>query len=157
MDVLDVGWQNKSQRGSPQERGGALQFDIPIFDFGGAARAQAKALYLQSVNRTASIVVDAHSQVREAYAGYRTAYDLARHYRDEVVPLHKRISEENVLRYNGMLIDVFQLLADAREQVSSVTASIEATRDYWLADSRLQVALTGGSPTTAGAPSTSNP
>ena len=157
VDVLDAGWQNKSQRGSPQERGGQLQFDIPIFDFGGAAKAQAKALYLQSVNRTASIVVDARSQVREAYAGYRTAYDLARQYRDVVVPLHKRISEENVLRYNGMLIDVFQLLADAREQVASVSSSIEATRDYWLADSRLQRALTGGSPATATGSSTSNP
>jgi len=157
VDVLDVGWQNKSQRGSPQERGGELQFDIPIFDFGGTARARAKAQYLQSVNRTASIVVDARSQAREAYGGYRTAYDLARHYRDEVVPLHKRISEENVLRYNGMLIDVFQLLADAREQVASVTASIEATRDYWLADSRLKAALTGGSPTPANGPPASNP
>ncbi|HEY9028612.1 MAG TPA: RND transporter, partial [Burkholderiaceae bacterium] len=92
------------------------------------------------------VAVDARLQVREAYAGYRTAYELARHYRDEVVPLHKRISDENLLRYNGMLIDVFQLLADAREQVASVTACVEATRDYWLAESRLQAAIAGASP-----------
>jgi len=156
VDVLDAGWQNKSQRGSPQERGGSVQFDIPIFDFGGASRAQAKALYLQSVNQAAAVAVAARSQVRETYAGYRTAYDLARHYRDEVVPLHKRISDENLLRYNGMLIDVFQLLADAREQVASVTASIEATRDYWLAESRLQSVLAGAAPT-ASRPSTPHP
>ena len=72
---------------------------------------------MQAVNRAAEIAVNARSEVRETYSAYRTAYDLARHYRDEIVPLRKRISEENVLRYNGMLISVFELLADAREQV----------------------------------------
>jgi len=156
VDVLSAGWQDKRQRGAPHERGGELQFDIPLFDFGGPARAQAEAKYLQSVNRTAAIAIDARSQVREAHAGYRGAYELARHYRDEVVPLHQRISQENQLRYNGMLIDVFQLLADAREQIASVTASIEATRDYWLADGRLQSAMAGAAPAASG-PSSSNP
>ena len=92
---------------------------------------------------TAEIAVNARSEVRESYAGYRTAYDLAKHYRDEVVPLRKRIADENALRYNGMLIGVFELLADAREQVGSVNAAIEAIRDFWLADTALQLALTG--------------
>ena len=52
----------------------------------------------------------------------------------------------NLWGYNGMLIDVFQLLADAREQVAGVVASVEATRDFWVADARLQAALAGRSP-----------
>ena len=87
--------------------------------------------------------------MRETYAAYRTAYDIAKHYRDEIVPLRKRIADENVLRYNGMLIGVFELLADAREQVGSVNAAIEAARDYWLAETALQLALAGKSPGTA--------
>ncbi|WP_315631123.1 hypothetical protein, partial [Escherichia coli] len=77
--------------------------------------------------------VQANSRVREQYSAYRTAYDLARHYRDEIVPLRKTIAEENVLRYNGMLIGVFELLADAREQITSVSQAIDAQRDFWLA------------------------
>ena len=157
IDVLDVGWQDKRQRGAPQERGGQVQFELPIFDFGGADRARAQAVYMQAVNRAAATAVDARSQVREAWAGYRGAFELARHYRDEVVPLHKRISEETVLRYNGMLVDVFELLADAREQVASVTASVEATRDFWLADSRLQEALAGAGATRPSGASSTHP
>jgi len=56
--------------------------------------------------------------VREAYAGYRNAYDVAKHYQDEVLPLRKRIADENVLRYNGMLVSVFELLADAASRSS---------------------------------------
>ncbi|HET9475646.1 MAG TPA: hypothetical protein VFO82_17225, partial [Steroidobacteraceae bacterium] len=69
-----------------------------------------------------------------------------RHYRDEIVPLRKRISEEVLLRYNGMLMSVFELLADSREQVAAVNAYIEAVRDFWFADADLQMALTGRSP-----------
>jgi outer membrane protein TolC len=97
------------------------------------------------MHRVADMALRARSEVREAYAAYRTAYDLARHYRDEIVPLRKKISDEMLLRYNGMLISVFDLLADAKEQIGSVNASIEALRDFWVAESNLQLVLTGGS------------
>ena len=81
--------------------------------------------------------------LREDYGAYRTAYDIARHYRDEIVPLRKTIAEENMLRYNGMLIGVFELLADSRDQIASVMQAIEAQRDFWLADAALQTTLIG--------------
>ncbi|WP_204324483.1 hypothetical protein, partial [Stenotrophomonas maltophilia] len=64
---------------------------------------------------------------------YQIAYDLTRHYRDEFVPVRKRISDEMLLRYNGMLVSVFELLADAREQVNAVNGYIDALRGYWIA------------------------
>ena len=130
----------------PTKKGFEIGVPIPLFDWGTGRVARAEALYMQSVNRIAESAVNARSQVREAYHGYRTAYDVARHYRDEVVPLRKQISEEIVIRYNGMLSSVFELLADAREQVFAVNASIEALRDYWIADADLQNATTAGSP-----------
>ena len=98
---------------------------------------------LAIVHSRAQIGVEASSQVRENYGSYRTAHDIARHYLDEVVPLRKTIAEENQLRYNGMLIGVFELLADAREQIGSVVQAIDAQRDFWLADAALQAALIG--------------
>ena len=111
---------------------------------------------MQAVERASEAAVNARSEVREAYSTYRTGYDLARHYRDEIVPLRKRISEENTLRYNGMLIGVFELLADARAQVNSVNSYIETLRDFWVAQSDLEMSLVGR-PTglaSIGAPST---
>ena len=51
-----------------------------------------------------------------------------------------------LLRYNGMLIGTFELLADARTQVRSVIGAVESLRDFWLADTDLQTALTAGAP-----------
>ncbi len=149
INVLDVGYLRNSYSDSPtRETGYSVQLQIPIFDWGGARVAHAEAVYMQAVNRAAETAVNARSEVREAYSGYRSAYDIAKHYRDEVVPLKKRIADEQMLRYNGMLISVFTLLADARSQVLSVNASIEALRDYWIADSALQMAQTGRSSAT---------
>jgi outer membrane protein TolC len=101
---------------------------------------------MQAANRTVEAAIAARSEVRETYSAYRTSFDVAKHYRDEIVPLRKRISEEMLLRYNGMLASVFELLADSREQVAAVNGYIESVRDFWTAESDLQMALTGRSP-----------
>jgi outer membrane protein TolC len=154
VDAFELGYQNRSETGQPRANGYEAELSLPLFDFGSVRARRAEATYLQAVHRTAAVAIDARSEVRESYSAYRTAYDLARHYRDEVVPLRKRISEENLLRYNGMLIGVFELLADAREQVRGVTGYVQALRDFWVAETNLRTALTGRSP---GAGSASGP
>ncbi|MEO7885960.1 MAG: transporter, partial [Polaromonas sp.] len=142
------------ETGLPLKKGYELSVPLPIFDFGDAVRVGARATYMAAFNRAAQLSVDANSQVRQSYGAYRTAYDVAKHYRDEIVPLRRTIAEENVLRYNGMLIGVFELLADTREQISSVTAAINAYQQFWLADAALVASMTG-KPTAAGAMSVS--
>ncbi|ROZ79586.1 TolC family protein [Ramlibacter sp. WS9] len=124
-------------------RGFELEVRLPLFDWGGPQRAAMNAQSLLAANRYDAVVRSASSQLRESYSAYRTALDLARHYRDEVVPLRATISEENVLRYNGMLIGVFELLADNRDQIATVMAAIHAQQQFWLAEAALAAALIG--------------
>ena len=125
------------------KRGYELGIRLPIFDWGNARRDAMNAQSLAAANRYESTVRGATSQLRESYSAYRTAYDVARHYRDEIVPLRKTMAEENLLRYNGMLIGVFELLADTRDQISSVVAAINAYQQFWLADAALSASVTG--------------
>jgi outer membrane protein TolC len=143
INVLELGLVRNSSNEAPTQRGWEIGFELPLFDWGGARVARAEAVYMQTLHRAAETAVNARSEVREAYGAYRSAYDLARHQRDEVVPLNQRIAEENVLRYNGMLIGVFELLADARSQIASVNGSIQALRDFWIAQADLDMALIG--------------
>ena len=143
VNVLDLGYQHNTSNEVPRQTGYEISIDIPLFDWGDAKIARSEAAYMQAVNRTAETAIHARSEAREAYQAYRTAFDLARHYRDEIVPVRKKISDEQLLRYNGMLISVFELIADAREQVMSVNGYIESLRDYWIAETDLQGALAG--------------
>src|SRR5205823_11788112 len=69
---------------------------------------------------------------------------VASHYQREILPHRKIISDETLLRYNGMLIDVFTLLAEARQRILSTVTAIKAKRDFWIAKTDLQVAIVGG-------------
>ena len=124
-------------------RGWDIAVRLPVFDWGGMQRDAMNARTLAAANQLEATARAAGSNLRESYSAYRTAYDVARHYRDEVVPVRKVIAEENQLRYNGMLISVFELLADARDQVGAVTAALDAQRQFWLADAALQASVIG--------------
>ena len=143
INVLELGISNNSSNEEPIQRGYEISFELPLFDWGQTRVVQAESRYRQALERARETAVNARSEVREAYAMQQSQYAIARHLRDEVVPLKQRISEENMLRYNGMLIGVFELLADARSQIASVNAAIEAQRDFWLADADLAMALVG--------------
>ncbi|MBK6366620.1 MAG: TolC family protein [Polaromonas sp.] len=128
---------------SDKRKGYELAIRLPIFDWGDAQRANMNAAALAALNRMETVLVNAGSELRENYAAYRSAYDLSRHYREEVLPLGKIIAEENLLGYNGMLIGVFELLADHRSQVNTVKAAIAAQQQFWQADAALQATLLG--------------
>lgn len=145
INVLEVGPARvlEGERNSGYKKGYEISFELPIFDWGGAKVAKAESVYMQAIERAAEVATNVRSEVREAYHAYRTNYDIARHYRDEIVPLNKRISDESMLRYNGMLIGVFDLLADARSQIGSVNSYIETLRDFWIAQGDLEMSLIG--------------
>ncbi len=87
--------------------------------------------------------VNARADVRTAWLAYRGAYDLARHTREALVPLARRVSAEQLKLYNGMLVGVLDLVADATERINAVNAALDTERDFWLAEIELQRAMSG--------------
>lgn len=149
INVLDAGYADKITKDKEtseriRDRGFTVSFEVPIFDFGEVRVRQAAESYLQAVNRLAERAVNVRSEARDAYRVYRSTYDIASHYQGEVLPLRKIISDETQLRYNAMQIDVFSLLAEARQRIFATIAAIEAKRAFWLAQTDLRVAIVGG-------------
>jgi outer membrane protein TolC len=147
INILDAGYADKLEKRVDERvlmRGFDVRLQIPIFDFGEVRIRQAEATYTQAVNRLLELAVNARSEARDAYRGYRSAYDIAGHYQREILPLRKIISDETLLRYNAMLIDVFSLLAEARQRIAATITAIEAKRDFWLATVNLKAAVSGG-------------
>jgi outer membrane protein TolC len=143
VNVLELGLVRNSSNEAPRQTGWEVTLELPLFDGGGARVARAEAVYRQALHQAAQTAIEARSEVREAYRHYRFAHDIARHHREELVPLRRRISEEQLLRYNGMLVGVFELLADARAQIAAVGAALDVLRDFWLAQAELDQAMVG--------------
>ncbi len=127
-----------------QSKGFELEFQIPIWDLGEVEQRRARELYMQAVNRLVAKAVNVRSEARGAYVTYRATYDISRQYRNQILPLRKIINEQALLEYNGMLIDVFDLLTTTRESIASNIAAIEAKRDFHLAEVDFEAAIIGG-------------
>jgi outer membrane protein TolC len=147
INLLEVSGVSRIQReGGVSGTGGGVEvdFQVPIFDFGEVRLRQAGEAYMQAVNRLTEKAVNVRSEAREAYQSYRSSYDIAQHYGREVLPLRKIISDEMMLRYGAMQIDVFSLLTEAQRRIAANIAAIEAQRDFWLATTDLDAAVVGG-------------
>ena len=155
INLLDVAGVSRTQRdpGGPHGTGGGVEveFQVPIFDFGEVRLRQAGEAYMQAVNRLTEKAVNVRSEARDAYRAYRSTYDIAVQYRDRVLPLRQVITEETMLRYGAMQIDVFSLLTEARQRLAVNVAAIGAQRDFWIASANLSAAVAGGGVTGAGA------
>jgi outer membrane protein TolC len=143
VQVLELAAVENRNEGAARAPGYEINISIPLFDWGDAKAQRAEALYLQSADRLAATVQDAASEIRIAQTNRTHSYELARRYRDDIIPLRRRIADETLLRYNGMLIGVFELLNDAREQITDTRGAIDALKDYWIADAVLQSACGG--------------
>ncbi|AXA38148.1 TolC family protein [Rhizobium leguminosarum] len=121
-----------------------LEFAIPIFDTGKARMRKSELAYMRAANLLAEKAVNVRSEARSAYEAYRSYYDIARHYRNNVVPLRTKVEEESLLTYNGMISNTFELLTDTRDKINSTLLSVNAKRDFWLAEADLAPAIYGG-------------
>lgn len=121
-----------------------LEFVIPIFDSGKPRLRKAELAYMRAANELAEKAVNIRSEARSAYTAYRSTHEIARHYRNAVVPLRTQIEAESLLTYNGMISNTFELLADTRAKVGTLLLAINAKREFWMADVNLSAAVYGG-------------
>ncbi len=109
-----------------------------------AQNDKARWTYYQAVQRLRAKAVAARSEVREAWINLNGLRDIAWHYAHNVAPLRQRISEQELLRYNGMLVGVFELITTARQASEATLAVIDSKRDYWIAKEQLDFVMRAG-------------
>jgi cobalt-zinc-cadmium efflux system outer membrane protein len=96
--------------------------------------------------RLQEVAIDARSEVRLAALRLDTGREMVAHYREVVVPLRTKVTEQALLHYNGMFISAFQLLTAKQSEVDARRGYLESLRDYWIARAELARALGGSLP-----------
>lgn len=94
----------------------------------------------------------AEANFGQALASRDATLNVARGLRDDVMAQRNLIVDESVLQYNGMLKSVWELLTEVQARAQAQRETIDAVRDYWLADTDLMWVLQGGEPTAFVAP-----
>ncbi len=126
--------------------GPVLGIELPIFDTGAASIAKLEAERRRAERQVEALAIRIGSEVRETADRYAAARDLARTYRDSVLPRRVRILDQTLRHYNAMLIGVYDVLLAKRMEIESEKAAIEAWRDAWVARFALERAVGGKLP-----------
>jgi hypothetical protein len=114
-----------------------------------------KALTSQAIQRRLSELrpllpraesLNAAIKSEQAFQAYQASFEATQLAR-QTVGLQGFINEEVVLRYNGMLLSVWDLLKQTTNLMQARINAINAQRDFLIATADLQLVLQGGTPT----------
>ena len=126
--------------------GPALELELPIFDQGQADVAIAESDLRAGSQRVSSLAIRIRSATRDAEAKLTASRDTVDYYERVLLPAHQAIVDEAQLHYNAMLIGVYDLLLDKRQQIETARRYVEALHDYWISRTELAMALGGALP-----------
>lgn len=136
-------------------KGPRVELTMPLFDMGQARRGRAKSEVRRAMRDYEARAVEVRSRARLAARTLLTARKQALYYREIMVPLREKITQESLLQYNGMQMGTFQLLVTKRMEIDTRSRYIERLRDYWIARTNLEQLLKGrmtGAPVQMAAP-----
>ncbi|HEY0591978.1 MAG TPA: TolC family protein, partial [Thermoanaerobaculia bacterium] len=139
--VVDV--HREREPDGKKTTGPGIEFPIPIFNRGAAARLRAEARIARLEAEIAGGAQAAASEVRAAREVLLAARARAAYYRDVVVPRRERILRLTQLEYNAMFVGMFELLEAKENQLRAQRELNDALRSYWTARLDLERAIHG--------------
>lgn len=137
---LKAGVDYERALGGLKLAGPFLSFTLPIFDWGQAKVAAARANYEQGLQRQKALETDIRSGVREARENLLAARDGVAAYRDEILPRQQRRVE--LTRAAGAA----DLAAVEKDVATAQSEYTDALTTYWIARARLALAAGSGVP-----------
>jgi cobalt-zinc-cadmium efflux system outer membrane protein len=143
LSGLEIGVDTEHDPTGFNVTGPILSVEIPIFDQKQAQIARLQAEYRQGLNRLTALAIDIRSHVRADRDRVIAAREMARFYRDDLIPQRRRVTQLSELHYNAMLLGIDRWLMARQSEVSAYKEYIEAMRDYWIAKSDLERAVGG--------------
>lgn len=148
---LEAAYRRDTSNEAPVKQGPELGIRLVSIDFGAARREATRLDERAALAEWQQASLTAESELRERLADHQATLATAQQAAQRLAPVRKRLLDERLKQYNGMLIGPFELIDEARAHVSAVSTALDAQRDFWLADAALVAAIDGLSGPDAGA------
>ena len=140
---IEFGVDTEKETDGQRVTGPTWQIELPIFNRGQGRIAKLQAQLRQAERRLESEAVAIRAEVREARDRLITKHDLTSYYRDELLPVRKKIVQLTLTHYNAMLKSPYDLLLAKQNEIAAERGYVNALRDYWIAHADLERAVGG--------------
>lgn len=123
--------------------GFGLSGEIPIFNYGQAARMRIAAQLRQAHAQYAALEISVMSEVREAYQLLMNDLEMIDAYREKILPMQQQVLKSTEEQYNVMGLGVDRLLENKRQALEVDRNYLEMLKMYWITRVQLDQALGG--------------
>lgn len=117
--------------------------EVPIFNYGQAARMRLFAQLRQAQDKLAELEIKVLSEVREAHKLLMSYLKILNDYQVRLLPIQNKISASTEELYNVMGIGVDRLLENKRQEIAVFQNYTESLKQYLVARVELDKALGG--------------
>lgn len=117
--------------------------EIPLFNYGQAARMRLFSQLKQAQYRLAALEIQALSEIREAHNQTMSFLDNVKDYQNHLLPTQEKILDSSESLYNVMGIGIDRLLENKRQEVLTKKNYIESIKNYFISRVALDRALGG--------------
>jgi cobalt-zinc-cadmium efflux system outer membrane protein len=143
LGSVEVGHEHESEVDGGVIRGPTLSIELPIFNQGQGAIAEAQAELVDARARLDELALGVEREARLGIESLSGAHAIAEHYRTELLPPREEIVERTQERVNFMLTGVFELISVKKAEYDAYEGYLAAVRDYWVQRAQLR-SLAGG-------------
>ena len=117
--------------------------ELPIFNYGQAARMRLFAQLRQARERFAELEIQVRSEVRQAHKLLMSYLKIINDYQNRILPMQSKISASSEELYNVMGLGIDKLLENKRMEVVANQNYTESVKQYLVARVELDRALGG--------------
>ncbi len=143
IGALDFGVQSEREPEGETITGPSLSIELPIFNQNQANVARGEARLRQAYDNFEREAVEIRSEVRELRDKVISSRDMARLYKDDLVPIRRQARDQMQLQYNAMIVGPLELFTARQQEIAAERAYVEAKRDYWVNRAELEQTVGG--------------
>lgn len=140
---LQVGLAGERDTDGTNTIGPGFSGQLPIFNYGQAARQRICSQLKQARNNLAALKIQILSEVREAHKVLALSSMMINNYHENLLPLYKEILASSEGYYNVMGMGIDKLLRSKQEAVNIQQNYLDAVKTYLIASVNLDRALGG--------------
>lgn len=143
FDSTDAGAKSERDQGEKWTVGPSLTVPLPLFDWGQARRAKARALQVEARHKLTKLRRQAIEEVRSAVAAFNESADAEQLAREELIPAQERRRRQTDSAYQAGQIDITTLIIADQDLQASRAKLIELEQKTSMAFILLQRAAGG--------------